>query len=292
MILVTGASGFIGAALLQALGADAIGLQRNSDGSDERIHSVDLTDKQSVTALLADLGGHSISHVVHAAGVTPWSDNPDFALDLAMAESVRHLCETLKVPRLIFISGWNVYDMSTSTPPFSEETEVGPGDDYGRSKYRTEQFFADTLGTTKLLSLRTASVYGVGQTSKGLIPNLVSSAIERGQMTLNATDTRRDYLHIDDLVESVLGLISKSASGVLNIGGGQSLAVGEVASILQSIFKTVYKEDVAIEYGEHLSESVLLDNQLDITRAQSLGLLKQTHDFRSGLAEYVAWRRV
>lgn len=291
MILVTGASGFIGAALMQALGVNAIGLQRHSDGSDPRIHTVDLTNAESVTKLLIDLEGYSISHVIHTAAVVPWSDSSDFTLDEYMAESVQRLCETLKIPRLMFISGWNVYDMSTSTPPFSEATDVGPSDEYGKSKYRTETFFRDNLETTRLLVLRTASVYGIGQTSKGLIPNLVSSAIEHGRMTLNATDTRRDYIHIDDLVNVVLELASKEVSGVLNIGSGHSLSVGEIASTVQDIFKLGFKEDILIEHSEHLSESVLTDNRLDITKAQTIGLLGQTHDFRSGLAEYIAWRR-
>ena len=292
MILVTGASGFIGAALLRALGVDAIGLQRHSDGSDQRIRTVDLTDTESVTKLLVGLKGHSISHVIHTAAVTPWSENPDFTLDDRMAESVQRLCKALNVPRLIFISGWNVYNMSSSTPPFSEATEVGPSDDYGKSKYRTEEFLSDTLETTGLLSLRTASVYGKGQTSKGLIPNLVSSAIERGRITLNATDTKRDYLHVDDFVETVLTLTSREVTGVLNIGSGQSLSVGEVAGIVQDIFKANYDEDIVIEYAEHLSESTLLDNRLGITKAQTIGLLEQRRDFRDGLAEYIAWRRI
>jgi UDP-glucose 4-epimerase len=230
--------------------------------------------------------------VIHAAAVTPWSDNPDFSLDAQMAESVRRLCEKLSIPQLIFISGWNVYNMSTSTPPFSEITTIGPGDEYGNSKYRTEQFFTENLETTRVLSLRTASVYGPGQMSKGLIPNLVSSALRDGQMTLNATDTRRDYLHIDDMVEAVIKLTSIQMSGVLNIGSGTSLSIGEVARITQDIFKGTYKEDIGIEYNEHLSESPLGDNQLDISKARAIGLLEKTRDFRDGMTEYIAWRRI
>jgi UDP-glucose 4-epimerase len=291
MILITGASGFIGAALLRALGDDVIGLRRHSDGYHERTLTVDLTDQESVTKLLVKLQGHSISHVIHAAAVTPWSDNPDFSLDSQMAESVRRLCEQLRVTQLIFISGWNVYDMRTTTPPFSEMTRAGPDDEYGMSKYRTEQFFIENLKTTNVLSLRAASVYGPGQTSKGLIPNLVSSAITHGRMTLTATETRRDYLHIDDLVETVIKLASIEMSGVLNIGSGKSLSVSEVASITQDIFKGTYKEDIGIEYNEQLSESPLRDNRLDISKAQAIGLIEKNRDFRDGMTEYIAWRR-
>ena len=291
MILVTGASGFIGAALLRALGDNAIGLQRHRDGYDERIMSVDLTDESSVSRLLANLEEYSVSHVIHAAAVTPWSDNPDFTLDVQMAQAVLRICKHLKVPDLLFMSGWNVYDMSTSMPPFSETTTVGPGDEYGKSKYRIEQYFTDHLETTRVLSLRTASVYGPGQTSKGLIPNLVSSAINDGRMTLNAADTRRDYLYIDDLVEAVIKLTSIEMSGVLNIGSGQSLSVAEVANIIQDIFKATYKEDILIEYSEHLSESPLPDNRLGILKARGIGLLEKNRDFRDAMAEYIAWRR-
>ncbi len=292
MILVTGASGFIGKALIEGLGDRALGLQRTSVADNPYIFECDLTDENSVSTTIENLKDFQISHIVHTAAVTPWSKDLDFSQDLTMAESVRRLCVELEVPNLIFISGWNVYDMTQGQPPFSEDTPVNPLDDYAKSKYSVEQYFERSSGDTTCLFLRTATIYGAGQVSSGLIPNLVDAADHKSELILKSLHTKRDYLYISDLVASIVSLVDseKLEGGILNIGSGKSLSVLEVAETIQSIWQEKYHTVVEIKH-EELQDSIPLDNQLNIQKARSLGLLRETRSFKDGLLDYVEWKK-
>lgn len=293
MILITGASGFIGSSLLDAYGNEAIGLQRSLDSSSARLFPCDLTNVESVSKIIATLKDFQITHVIHTAAITPWSKNPDYALDIVMAESVSRICYELNIPQLIFISGWNVYDMS-GRAPFSEETAIRPADMYAQSKVNIEQYFNKNLKNTEYVSLRTASIYGLGQTSPGLITNLVDSALRTQTMTLKSLNTRRDYLYIDDLVDTVILLTQnreKFRGGALNIGSGSSTSVLEIAQDIQVIFHEKYGLEVSIKFDEALRDSFPIDNKLDITKARSYGLLRKPIVLKEGLTRYIDWKR-
>lgn len=291
-VLITGSTGFIGQRLFDLFGENAIGFCRSRKTIKNNEYALGLDSLKEVKYIAGQLQGSSISHLIHAAAVTPWSSNPDFSLDIDMAKSIVWLCEALKIPRLIFISGWNVYDIN-STTPFSELTTVKPTSEYGKSKYATEQFFLKNLKNTNLISLRTSSLYGVGQISSGLIPNLVTSALDTSVMTLNSVHTKRDYLYIDDFTQAVSRLVKMSnpiPAKVLNIGSGKSVSVVEVAETIQSIFKSKYLRDIEIKYSQTLQESSLLDNQLTINQAHRNNLLLKVRSLKEGLSSYIEWR--
>lgn len=292
MILVTGASGFIGKALLKAYGPLAIGVQRSVTDKGMNIIQADITDAESVQYALERLSEYTFTHLIHAAAVTPWSKNADFSLNKQMAEQVVEMCNELKIPNLIFISGWNVYEYENSVVPFSEGSPVNPVDEYGRSKYEIECFLNEHLTNTEVLSLRTSSIYGVGQTSPGLIPNLVDAAFTTKKILLKSLRTKRDYLYIDDFVDAIRGITSMSRmpKQVLNIGSGKSMSVREVAEQIQKISQETFMLNVLIEHAPVLQESVPLDNILDIHKAKSLGLLTNTHSLKDGLTKFMKWK--
>lgn len=294
MILVTGSSGFIGNSLMNSFGDRAIGLQRANNPEYANRVVCDLSDSESVSRAAEYLGQFTITHLVHTAAVTPWSSSPDFSLDRKMAESVSLLCDRLNISQLISVSGWNVYNMTRSQPPFTEETSIQPIGEYGASKYDVEKLLNDKVEKSHVLHLRLASVYGVGQTSAGLIPNLVQSALDKQEISLNALQTKRDYLYIDDLIEAVDGITTTKepiADRVLNIGSGCSVSVLEVAETIQDVCLSLYGMEVAIRKPTDPQESIPTDNELAIDRAKNYGLLSQTTPFRVGMEEYVKWRK-
>jgi UDP-glucose 4-epimerase len=228
---------------------------------------------------------------VHAAAVTPWAKEVDFSQDLHMAEAVAGACEALGISRLLYMSGWVVYDPSEQAP-YTEETQTKPRVPYGESKLAVEAYFAAHLKTTQALSLRAATIYGPGQTSPGLIPNLVGRALQGEALQLNAKTTRRDYLYIDDAAGAIVQLAQLDLPPelhVLNIGSGTSQAVGEVARAVQAAAGAL-GETIAITYAPELTEAAPADNQLAIDAAQELGLLQHQTPFADGVRAYMKWR--
>lgn len=279
---------------MDSFGEKAVGLQRTDDR--ERANRVvcDLSDIESVRKVSSQLGEYAITHLVHTAAVTPWSQNPDFSLDEKMAGSVAWLCNELDIPQLISISGWNVYDMTSGGAPFSEQTPIKPVGDYGASKYKVEERLNDAVTASQVLHLRLASVYGAGQTSAGLIPNLVHAALTNQKITINSLATKRDYLYVSDLMQVVADIAAMQESisePVLNIGSGRSVSVAEVAETIQDVCRAEYGIDVIIEKPEDPQESTPVDNQLAINKAQGYGLLSDVISFRAGMETYIKWRK-
>ena len=288
MIVVTGSSGFLGGAITQSLGDAAITLSR-SERNRARHHKADLTNTKSVTKFTRAEAGKAISHLIHCAGVTAPA-NDALGLDVKIAENVATICRELNVPSLVLISAWVVYDPNAN-PPVSETAPLVPNTAYGRRKLAVEHTLKDRLEDTVVLNLRVSSVYGPGQGSMGLIPNIVKSAHEVGSMTVRSLKTRRDYLYIEDLVRAVnLALKVRTTSNVdINLGSGHSRGVKEVAELVRGSFASLYGKDVRIRVSRPVKEAIPLDNQLAIAEAKRLGLITTTTDFAKGLVEYIRW---
>lgn len=291
MIVVTGSSGFIGSAIAKRLGNQVVALQRSGTAKNGRTLNCDLTDEAQIASVAAELKDVPITHIVHAASITPWSGHVDFREDINMAKSVLYLQERLHQPKLIVLSGWNVYEMNDN-PPFSEDTLTIPTSEYGQSKLAVETYVNKNAGPETAIHLRLASVYGEGQMSAGLIPNAVGSAIEQKTIELNGLKTRRDYIHIDDvtmLIEQIIvgGL---KCSGPLNVGSGYSHSTSEVAELVVAIMKRDFSLDVSISRPSQPHDALPKDNRLDISLAQRQGLLRHPIRLEDGLKKYISWR--
>ena len=289
MIVVTGSSGFLGSAITESLGDAAIPLSR-SERNRARHHNADLTNAKSVGTFTRAEAGEAISHLIHCAGITSPANDSALGLEVKIAENVATICRELNVPTLVLISAWVVYDPNAN-PPVSETAPLVPNTAYGRSKLAVEHTLKDRLEDTIVLNLRVSSVYGPGQGSVGLIPNIVKSAHEVGSMTVRSLKTRRDYLYIDDLVRAVnLALKVRTTSNVdINLGSGQSRSVKEIAELVRDSFASLYGKDVRIRVSRLVKEAIPLDNQLAIAEAKRLGLITTTTDFAKGLVEYIRW---
>lgn len=289
MTLLTGASGFIGQSIYKSLGEAVVTVGRSAPKGSNKHISCDLSSAEAGGLLVKELSELGIDSVIHAAGVTPWQSDADFSKDLDMAKTIAYVCEKLQMPKLIFLSGWNVYDMG-GQPPFDENTPVHPSTEYGKSKLAVEEYFAGTMTNTKLVILRLASVYGPGQTSPGLITNLAKAAFDTGSMQLGAKETRRDYVFIDDVVRASKSALEPSLKGIFNIGGGQSFSVTEVAEGIKLACNEIEGRQVQVNFDQ-FSESPLIDNCLDITKARESGLLDQPVPLQQGLVKYIKWGR-
>jgi nucleoside-diphosphate-sugar epimerase len=290
LILVTGASGFIGKHLMKALGHRGVGVSRHEAPGRLSVQ-FDLTAPPN-NEFLDAIRRHEVSHIIHAAGITPWAPDPDYSLDLSMAQTITAAANELRIPRVTYISGWNVYAMD-GLPPFGENTPLRGAGAYGESKLAVENYLTGNLRNSVLTKLRLASVYGPGQTSPGLIPNLVQSALKTGVMELGSRLTRRDYLYVDGVVEAVLGLaqIPVAQSMSLNLGSGSSSSVMEIAQAIRKVLESAASSSIPIKLADKIAEAPLADNRLDITKARSLGLLKEITPLQTGLREFIKWRQ-
>ena len=173
--LVTGASGFVGGAIVARLAADKgsvvrVAVRRNVPIPFEGVEQVSGIDLDAVTDWHKALSG--VSQVVHAAArvhvmvdsaLDPLSEyrrvNVDGTLNLALQAA------KLGVRRFVFISSIKVNGEVTGIgKPFCADDVPNPVDPYGRSKYEAELGLMEVAASTGLevVIIRPVLVYGPG----------------------------------------------------------------------------------------------------------------------------------
>jgi len=293
-LLLTGSRGFIGSAIgTAASNRDVVRLQHAADYQNaEGNYLLDFGRPEHVDRLAGDLAGAQIEALVHCAAAAPFNTEGDIMpVNHALTRGVTELCNRLAVPQLVFTSGWIVYGITFV--PVPESAPLEPATDYGRSKLEAESYFRDNLQATTLVTLRLASVYGVGQRSAGLIPNLARQGLAGEPIRIGSVQTRRDYLYIDDATAAVMGLLDRPPADhlTLNVGSGSSASVLEVAQTVQGVFRESYGAALEIELSEPVREGQPPDNRLDISAARGERLLTETVGLQAGLTKTIAWMK-
>ena len=295
MKIISGASGFLGKAIASNDHRNSIGLMRKlpKNKPNFNVEEIDLADRDKTRGFINTFRNKQmdIEAFIHCAATTPWQKDPDFSKDIVMAKNVASICNELSIPKLIFTSGWVVYD-SNSQPPYKEDTTpASPTTLYGMSKIAIEHLLKDTLKKTSVVNLRLASVYGPGQLSAGLIPNLTEKALIGRDLELNARNTKRDYLYISDLL-TILNRVSnlKLDDHIdINVGSGEAYSVQEVAKTIVAIAKSQYLSNSEINFSS-VNEGLPLDNTLSIDRAKRLGIIDSSlTSLYDGLVDYMKW---
>jgi nucleoside-diphosphate-sugar epimerase len=220
-VVVTGNTGFIGRRLQSRLerdGATVVGASR-TNGLDI------LEDELPLTG---------VDHVFHAAGQVfvpdAWS-NPTAFYRVNALGTMRVLdqCRRAGVA-MTYVSAY-VYGIPASLP-ISETMPPRPSNPYAFSKLAGEdacRFFADCYGL-KTGIVRVFNVYGPGQDESFLIPTIARQVLDPAVPEIVVADLapRRDFVHIDDVVDALLLAPQFPSGATFNVGSGASWSVQDV----------------------------------------------------------------
>lgn len=148
-----------------------------------------------------------------------------------------------------------------------EDALVAGQDSYGKNKILIEQELVQLLGS-RLTILRPGNVLGferqLGRTRFGAY--MLNQLADKNEIKLTISPlVRRDIVPVDYFCEVLVQVVKKKPSGVINVGAGQAVAVGQIArSILEGFGR-----------GQLIAESTKITDefQLDSGRlASELGL--------------------
>lgn len=258
-VLVTGASGFIGARVCARLKADGRPVTTLQRATEPHVSATaigaDLAKPGHLDAVAAS--GVTFDTVVHLAGRVDISlvadSSPDAAprpgpaVDLvrlyednvlATARLVE-FCERTGVGHLIFASSQTVYGMPQDAEPFTEVSPSHPLEHYAASKRACEVLLeVASRRDLRVTVLRFPGVYSEDRTT-GLVRRLCESAVTSGQVvSSSAFPLPLDVLHVEDLVDAFSRVVAKPADRfrLLNIATGApcslTLLAQEVASLI------------------------------------------------------------
>jgi UDP-glucose 4-epimerase len=237
-VLVTGASGFIGRALVGELSAAGhrvrAAMRQPADvfGREVEVVAVsDLTRPVEWRLLL-----RNVDTVVHLAGIAhAGSDIPDEAFDrvirLATAE-LAAAARTAGVRRLIFISSIRAQCGPVCEHPLTETDVPNPTDAYGRSKLAAEH--AVRAAEVPFTILRPVLVYGPG--AKGNLARLLALARSPLPLPFGSFANRRSLVARQNLVAAIRHTLDSPATTgeTYVVADPTPLTPGEIVAALRA----------------------------------------------------------
>jgi nucleoside-diphosphate-sugar epimerase len=233
-ILVTGATGFIGAAAAHALAArghDVHGVTAAGRPGPDGVamHRLDLLDGAAVAALLHRLRP---SHLLHAAWDvthgTYWTAPSNLTWLAAGAELLRDFLAAGGV-RALGVGTCAEYAWDTDRY-VENATRLAPATPYGGCKLALCGAFAAAgrLGASTAWA-RLFFPYGRGDAPRRFLPELRASLVAGRLVATTEGTQRRDFIHIEDVAGALAALLLSPVTGPVNIGTGEGVALREVA---------------------------------------------------------------
>jgi nucleoside-diphosphate-sugar epimerase len=240
LVLVTGASGFVGSALCRALIASGYRVRRavramtHADDAvvgdiDSRTHWSDVLQGVDAVVHLA-----ARTHVLHETSADPLAEYRR----INTRGTVRLARQAIDagVKRLVFLSSVKVNGEATHGRGYLESDPARPEDAYGLSKWEAEQSLWEmTAGTrTQGVVLRPPLIYGPGV--KGNFLRLMKLAARHWPLPLASIDNRRSLIYVENLVSAITTCLESPAAGnrTYLVSDGTDMSTPELVRAISS----------------------------------------------------------
>ncbi|HEY7017304.1 MAG TPA: NAD(P)-dependent oxidoreductase [Gaiellaceae bacterium] len=226
-VLVTGASGFVGRALVEELrhaeGAYEVQPLGRDDG--------DLADEGVAEAAIMAARPDVVVHAAARIGVVRCDDEPSLALrSNVLATGLVARAATDCGARFAYISTSDVYGAAVAA---DEETPPAPESLYALTKLWGEQA-AELYAPEGLTVIRLANPYGPGVDAgqaKGAVPSMLRQA-DAGEPIPVFRGEARAFCWIGDVVRAIRLIVDSGAEGTFNVGcDGEAVALADVARL-------------------------------------------------------------
>jgi dTDP-4-dehydrorhamnose reductase len=230
MILVTGASGLLGANIVlyaRDLGREVAALSYAHPiyipGVECRI--ADINDSQAVHTVVNSFKVDSIVHCAAATNVDWCEDHPEEAekINVYASRQLAQFAADSNIP-LLYVSTDSVFDGKRGN--YSEVDETGPLNVYSRSKLRAEQ---EVLQLNPKAIIARVNIYGWNAQNKKSLAEWILGELGAGRTVPGFTDIYFSPLLVNDLAEVVLAMLDRRLVGVYHVVGSERTSKFEFA---------------------------------------------------------------
>lgn len=322
MILVTGATGFIGSHLIERLilkekNKKIVCFVRKNEKNKEQVRFLeekgckifygDLLDEKSLEKALK-----GIKKVFHLAAIARPMNIPKpvyFEVNVKGTKNLLEACKKNKIKKIIFVSSMSIFGYSRDNKPLIENSPKIPVSDYGESKKQGENLAHEFCkkNKIKIVFIRPPMVFGPKDYQflklfKGIKTGFFP-LLKKGQ-------AKFEFCYVENLVEGIL-LADKNGKNLeaYNISDGKTYTTGEVFNkiaelensklikmpvglfkfsgyILEKIYSLFGKRS---PFNSGTAEWMTNDNVMDISKAKRDLKYKQIIPLEESLKRTIKW---
>jgi dTDP-glucose 4,6-dehydratase len=307
--LVTGAGGFIGSHLVEALvreGCEVVAfVHYRSDGSRGLLEQApadvlkqvefvagDIRDAERISRACRDCD--VVFHLAALIGIPYSYESPRSYVETNVTGTLNVL-EAMRahdVRRLVHTSTSEIYGSARSLP-MTEEHPI-----FTQSPYAASKIAADMLATSyansfdcPVVTLRPFNTYGPRQSARAVVPTIITQALSGGPVRLGNTSSVRDLLYVDDTVAAftAAAVVDGVCGRTIHVGSGKGTSIADLA---RGILHRIGHDEYPIEEDpERVRPAASEVDQLicDPSLAAELLQWKPTIDLETGLDRTIAY---
>ncbi|MBC2724503.1 SDR family NAD(P)-dependent oxidoreductase [Desulfosporosinus sp.] len=307
-VLITGAGGFIGSHLTEALvkaGAKVrVFIRYNSRDGRGNLEDLEPRLLEQIEVIAGDLrdadviersvkGCDAVFHLGALVGIPYSYKNPREVVETNILGTLNILTAARDhgVERVVHTSTSEVYG-SACYVPINESHPL-----QGQSPYSASKIGADKLAESfyasfdlPVVTVRPFNCYGPRQSARAVIPTLITQALACQEIRLGNTETLRDFTFVTDTAEGFIKAAQSSAGfgKVINIGSGKEISIGQLAQVITNTIQSTAKivvDETRVRPSKSEVNRLLADNRL----AKETINWEPSVSLEEGIKRTVAW---
>jgi len=307
--LVTGAGGFIGSHLVEALlekGADIRAFVKyNGRGDWGMLSDLPSQSQKSIEVIAGDIrdpffvrkavgGCDYVFHLAALIGI-PYSyaaPSDYISVNIQGTVNVLQACYDERTPLLIHTSTSETYGTAQYVP-IDEKHPLQGQSPYSASKIGADKIVESYHKSFELpvVTVRPFNTFGPRQSARAFIPTIITQALTRDSLNVGSLTPIRDMTFVKDTAEGLIrvGLCDKVIGQVVNLGVGKGETIGTMVKV---ILKILGKEDMPIEHDLSRirpAKSEVMRLISDNSVARKVCGWQPKYSLEEGLLETVGW---
>lgn len=310
-VLVTGAGGFIGSHLVEALlekGASVRAFVKYNGRSDwGMLSDLPIESQKSIEVILGNIcdpffvrravqGCDYVFHLAALIGIPYSYVSPmDYVqTNVVGTLNVLEACRSEGVARMVHTSTSETYGTAQYVP-IDEKHPM-----QGQSPYSASKIGADKMAESyyksfelPVVTVRPFNTFGPRQSARAFIPTVIAQAIAKNELMLGSLDPVRDMTFVKDTAEGFItvGLCDKVIGQVVNLGVGRGETIGDM---VKTILKILGKENMPIRQDfsrVRPAKSEVMRLISNNTIAREVCGWQPKYSLEQGLKETIDWVR-
>jgi dTDP-4-dehydrorhamnose reductase len=263
-ILITGATGFIGRALLSHLHdfpVLGIGLRAAESNSPLNYRSVDIRSATAVRAVIQEVAPSVVFHFAAFTSPKRNEDHAELAREINLTGTQNILASLPPSTHIVFLSTDKVFDGSDPCP--NEESAPCPGWHYGALKLQGENLIKDKMERSHIFRL--PIVHAEGEATSSSFVDQALLRLKLGESVNALENVQRCFVKLSGLLNLFKAVLDDRHYGVFHVGS-------EMTSYYNRIRTLCDKQGIA--WQSHLipasGEAVPMAQNLDTTKIKKL----------------------